>query len=84
LLLKIFENPSYHVNTDARAFVYNVSHTEITGETSNSVMNHCGLSATGLMQAAQSFFKLLVSGFDDKTDKIDIMPGVMSAFVPSV
>jgi len=73
LILKFFKSPADHVNTDAGAFAQYIGHAENTGKIIYGIMNYCRFHAARLIQAAQSFFNFPVSGFEYKTDKINVL-----------
>lgn len=72
LSLQILEYPANHIDPDTGTFMLNVAHTEIAGKTSD-----------GVRQFSQLFFKFPVGALDDKTGEVDVVPGIVSAFVPA-
>ncbi len=81
--LHVFKHPADHINADPGTFPQDVGHAESAGKTIHCLKNQCPLLTSWLRLPAQSFFKLLISALENKTDKVDIMPGVVSSFVPS-
>jgi len=83
LTLKILKHPTDHVDADARIFLYDIGHTEIAGKTIDCPPDHHCLLTPLRRQAAQPFLEFPVRALEDETDEVDVMPGVVLAFMPS-
>jgi len=84
LCLKIFQNLADHVDSHAGACILEIADAEFARKFFDGLQDKDRFFTPRLGQAAQPVLKFLIGALDDETGEIDIMPGIVPAFMPAL